>query len=142
MNTHASMSSVPMSHTSSTPLTQANIAAMSQPLQSPQPSEVSPYESASQVGVYPGAAAASVLSHGSPPTYHTTAGGASNAGASSTSQQDQHSGIGPLPGPHYATGAAAFPHANTASVLSPGSVFGSLPPGHAPSVTSHRPEGQ
>lgn len=102
------------SATSTTPLTQNNIAAVSQT-----PSDIRPQDSASNIGGYTGSA----VSQTAPPTYHSSAG------------SPEHSGLGPLPGPQYPTGAAAFPHQNPPSVLSPGSAFGSMPPGvHAPSV--------
>lgn len=118
-NAHSSMMSMP-SATSATPLTQNNVAQLSHPN-----TEISPDESASHIGGYN-----STVSQTAPPTYHTVGG-----------SSPEHSGLGPLPGSQYPVGAGAFPHANTPSVMSPGSAFGSMPPGHAPSVTSHRPAG-
>ena len=115
-NAHTSYMSNP-SATSTTPLTQNNVAAISQT-----PSEVRPQDSASNIGGYSG----SVISPGSP-THPSSSG------------SPEHSGLAPLPRPQYPTGPAAFPNQNAPSVLSPGSDFGSMPPGmHAPTVTSYR----
>ncbi len=95
-----------------------------------QPSEVAPNDSASNIGGYQGSA----ISPTAPPTYHSNVD-------SHTGGSQEHSGIGPLPGPQYPTGAVAFPQTTTVSVMSPGSAFGSMPPVHAPSVSPQRPPG-
>lgn len=124
-NPHSSFMSMPSNTSSSAPLTHQNMAAISH-----QTSDIAPNDSASNIGGYQNSTVSQTL----PPTYH------SNTGSNAASQE--HSGLGPLPSPQYPTGAAPFPHQNTSSVTSPGSVFGSMPPVHAPSVTSYRPPGE
>ena len=121
---HMSIASNP-SATSSTPLTQANMRAMSA---SPPPaSDVLPSESASQI--QSPTAGGSVLSGPVSPT------GYSNTGS------QEHSGLGSLP--QYPTGASAFPHGAQGggagqSVLSNPNTFISAPGVHAPSPYEQR----
>lgn len=93
------------------------------PLVAPPQTELSPADSASQIGGY--------SSPASP--------GPSNTHTDSLSQSNLQSGLGPMPGPFIPV------HQANQSVLSPGSAFGSMPPGYAPNTSEthheYRPMG-